>query len=240
MAVSPLAWIAADLVLVLGASIQGTIGFGTNLVAAPILALINPDLVPVPIILVSFIVNVLVGVRDRGDRPWHAMRWPIVGQIPACVVGAAAVAVIDRNSLSILFGVLVLVGVGLSVIGRHPRPTPAVGVAAGAASGFMGTTTGIGGPPMALVYQREQGPQFRASLTRFFGLGSIAAIVPLLLFGQVHVADVGRALLLAPGVLIGFALSGRFSRYVDHGWLRPAVLTVSGLSAVVLLVRALV
>jgi uncharacterized membrane protein YfcA len=240
MRVSLLGWVVADLVLMVGATIQGTIGFGTNLIAAPILVLIDRNLVPVPIILVSLVVNVLVARRDRGDHPWRMMRWPILGQIPASVLGAAAVAVVSERGLDVLFGLLVLIGVGLSAIGRHPRPTRRVSLGAGAASGFMATTTGVGGPPMALVYQRETGPQLRAALTRFFGLGSVVAFVPLLLFGQVEAADFARALALTPGVLAGFYLSRYVARRLDHGWLRPVVLAVSGLSAFVVLIKALV
>jgi len=221
-----------------GTLIQGAIGFGTNLVAAPILALINPDLVPVPVILSSLVFNVLVARRDRGELPWTAIRWPLLGLVPASIVGAAAVAVTDKRQLGLLFAVLVLIGVALSVSGLHPRPSrPALAVA-GAASGFMGTTTGIGGPPMALMFQRQRGPQIRASLARFFGVGSVVSIVPLLLFGQVHWADLGRAAVLIPGGLVGFVLSKHLARRLDHGYVRHAVLAVSAISAVIVLVRS--
>jgi len=236
------AWglILAALAMAAGTIIQGAIGFGTNLVAAPILAIIDPDLVPVPVILASFVFNVLVARRDRGELPWQAVRWPLVGLVPASIAGAAAVALIDKRGLGILFAVLVLLGVGLSISGLHPRPTKPALTIAGAASGFMGTTTGIGGPPMALMFQRHRGPQIRASLARFFGVGSIVSIVPLLLFGQVQWADLGRAAVLIPGGLVGFALSKHLAKRLDHGYVRHAVLAVSALSACVVLVRSLV
>jgi uncharacterized protein len=239
MPVSLAGWVVAFFAMAFGAVIQGTIGFGINLVAAPILVLIDPDLVPVPVILVSLVLNLFVGRRDRGERPWHTMQWPIAGQVPASLAGAATVAVASADGLAVLFGVLVLVGVGLSVIGRHPRPTSAVGFAAGAASGFMGTTTGIGGPPMALVYQRERGTQIRAAFSRFFGIGSLVALAALAVFGQVHAADFALAAGLLPGALVGFWLSRHTVHLVDHTFLRPLVLAVSAISAVAVLVRTL-
>ena len=236
---SPLGLAVAALAMMAGTLIQGSIGFGTNLVAAPILAIINPDLVPVPVILASFVFNVLVARRDLGEGPWQAMRLPLVGSVPASVAGAAAVALISQRGLGILFGVLVLVGVALSVSGRHPRQTPRSLVAAGAASGFMGTTTGIGGPPMALLFQRERGPQLRAALARFFGVGSVVSFAMLLAFGQVSWADFGRAAVLIPGGLVGFWLSKHLAHRLDHGYVRHAVLAVSATSACVVLVRAL-
>jgi uncharacterized membrane protein YfcA len=236
--VSAAGLILAAVAMAAGTCIQGAIGFGTNLVAAPILALIDPDMVPVPVIISSALFNVLVAERDRGHHPWRTVRWPIVGLVPASVVGAAAVANVDRDELSVLFGVLVLIGVGLSVSGLHPRHTRSNLFVAGAASGFMGTTTGIGGPPIALMFQKHQGPDLRASLARFFGMGSLASLVPLLLLGQVHLADLGRAAVLIPGGLVGFVLSKHVARRLDHGYIRHAVLTVSAVSAVIVLVRA--
>ncbi len=200
---SPAQLLVAALAMMAGTVIQGSIGFGTNLVAAPILAIINPDLVPVPVILASFVFNVLVARRDRGEGPWQAMRLPLVGSVPASVAGAAAVAAISQRGLGVLFGVLVLIGVALSVSGRHPRQTPRTLVAAGAASGFMATTTGIGGPPMALLFQRERGPQLRAVAGPLLRrrLGGVVHL--LLIFGQVSWADFGRAAVLIPGGLVG-------------------------------------
>ena len=236
---SVLGLILAALAMAAGTCIQGAIGFGTNLVAAPILAIIDPDLVPVPVIIASALFNLLVANRDRGHHPWRTVRWPIVGLVPASIVGAAAVATIDKRQLSVLFGVLVLIGVGLSVSGLHPRHSRPNQVIAGAASGFMGTTTGIGGPPMALMFQKHRGPDLRAALARFFGISSLVALVPLTIFGQVHLADLGRAAVLVPGGLVGFVLSKHVARRLDHGYIRHAVLATSATSAVIVLVRAL-
>jgi len=237
--VTPLQLAVAALAMMAGTLIQGSIGFGTNLVAAPILAIINPDLVPVPVILASLVFNVLVARRDRGEGPWQLMRIPLLGSVPASVAGAAAVALVSQRGLGILFGVLVLVGVALSVSGRHPPQTRGHLLVAGAASGFMGTTTGIGGPPMALMFQRERGPQLRASLARFFGVGSVVSFVLLLAFGQVAWADLGRAAVLIPGGLVGFWLSKYLAHRLDHGYVRHAVLAISAMSACIVLVRAL-
>jgi uncharacterized membrane protein YfcA len=222
-----------------GTLVQGSLGFGTNLVAAPILAVIDPQLVPVPVILASLVFNVLLARRDRGEVPWQVIRRPLMGLVPASVLGAAAVAMVSQRGLGILFGILVLVAVALSVSGRHPSMSPSHLLTAGAASGFMGTTTGIGGPPMALVFQRHSGPQLRASLSRFFGIGSVVSFLTLMAFGQVAWADFGRAAVLVPGGLLGFFVSRHTAHRLDHGYVRHGVLAVSGLSAVIVLTRAL-
>jgi uncharacterized membrane protein YfcA len=55
----------------------------------------------------------------------------------------------------------------------------------------------------------------------------------------VHWADVGRAAVLIPGGLVGFVASKHLARRLDHGYVRHAVLTVSALSAVIVLARSL-
>jgi uncharacterized membrane protein YfcA len=197
-----------------GTLVQGSLGFGTNLVAAPILAVIDPQLVPVPVILASLVFNVLLARRDRGEVPWQVIRRPLMGLVPASVLGAAAVAMVSQRGLGILFGILVLVAVALSVSGRHPSMSPSHLLTAGAASGFMGTTTGIGGPP-------------------------VVSFLTLMAFGQVAWADFGRAAVLVPGGLLGFFVSRHTAHRLDHGYVRHGVLAVSGLSAVIVLTRAL-
>ncbi len=236
---TPLAFGTATLAIFAGALVQGSIGFGLNLLAAPILLLIDPHYVPVPVIMVSLVLNVLLCARNRGDRPWQTMRWPMVGALPAMVLGAAAVAVIDQRFLEVGFALVVLAAVAVSLSGRHPRHTDANLALAGAASGFMGTTTGVGGPPMALLFQHTEGTQLRASLLRFFLFTSFVALGLLGAFGQVHRHDLALAATLAPGTAAGFLVAPHLSRVLDKGYIRHAVLVVSAASATVVLVRGL-
>ncbi len=234
-----LALLLANLAMFSGALVQGSIGFGLNLLAAPILVLIDPHYAPVPVIMVSLVLNALLIVRNRGDHPWRAMRWPMVGALPAMVAGAAAVAVVSGNDLSLGFALVVLAAVGVSLSGRHPEHSDRNLTLAGAASGFMGTTTGVGGPPMGLLFQHHRGDQLRASLLRFFLYTSTFSLVLLFAFGEVHVSDLGLAARLLPGALTGFVVAPRLTRLLDRGYVRHAVLAVSAASAVVVLIRAL-
>jgi uncharacterized membrane protein YfcA len=229
--------VLASLVLLLGSALQGSVGFGLSLVAAPLLVLIEPSFVPVPLILASFALNVLVIGREKGAHHWRPMRWPIIGSIPGSLLGAAVLAVFPTDGLTIFFGVLILLAVGLSVSGLHPRRTTASLTTAGVVSGFMGTAVGIGGPPLALLFQHAPGPELRASLSRYFAVGSVISMVMLAVFGQVHTSDLLPALVMIPGVLIGFAASGWLKRHVDGGRVRVAVLTISAVSAVIAIVR---
>lgn len=237
---SALQYLAAALVMTVGASIQGAVGFGSNLFAAPLLVLIDPALVPAPAILASFVLNLLVATREHGRHAWREIRIPVVAQVPGAIAGAAVLSVLPKDDIAIFFAVMILLAVGLSASGLHPRRTPRNLVAAGGASGFMGTSVGIGGPPIALLYQHAEGHEIRAALSRFFGVGGLVSLAMLAAFGQFHLDDLGRALALLPGTLIGYFVSSRLLAHVDRSHVRAAVLGLSALSATAALFRAIV
>jgi uncharacterized membrane protein YfcA len=99
----------------------------------------------------------------------------------------------------------------------------------------MGTTTSIGGPPIALVYQASNGPTFRSTLATYFAFGAAISLVTLALAGQLGAHELRLGALLWPGVAIGFVLSRPLTRVLDDGWTRPMVLSISALSALVLI-----
>jgi uncharacterized membrane protein YfcA len=233
-------FVVACVAVFLGSCVQGSLGFGLGLIAAPVLAFVDPDLVPGPVLILALVLTVAVASRERGALDWRGLKWAFLGRVPGSVLGILAVLWLPEQWLLVVFSVLILTGVGLSVAGWRIDPTRAALFGAGAKSGFMGSLTSVGGPPMALVYQRHTGPQLRATLAAFFTFGASLSIVLLAVAGELHTADVGRAGLLLPAVLLGLATSRRASRWLDGGYVRPAVLGFSGVVATALLVTTVV
>lgn len=229
-------WVVALVAVFVGACAQGSIGFGLGMLAAPVLAITDDDFIPGPLLLVAMVLTCLVALRERGGLDWRGLKWAIVGRIPGSILGTVAVVLLPDRGLIILFAVLVLIGVGLSVAGWRLRPTSTTLLSAGAMSGFMGSITSIGGPPMALVYQHRTGPELRATLAAFFVFGSTLSIALLLIAGEMHAVDFRRAGLLLPAMLLGFAVSLPLSSVLDRGYLRPALLAFSGSTATLLLI----
>lgn len=231
-------WCIALTAVFVGSCAQGSFGFGLGVTAAPVLALLDDDFVPGPLLLVATLLTVLVVVRERAFE-WRGVSWAIVGRIPGSVLGTWAVVVMSKDDLIVLFAVLVLAGVALSAAGWSVEPNRSSLLSAGAASGFMGSITSIGGPPMALVYQRRSGSELRSSLAVFFLFGSTLSVTLLLVSGELHGIDVRRALLLVPAMLLGFGASYYAGRWLDGGRLRPWLLGFSAVTAVLLLVMEL-
>lgn len=231
--------VLAALAMGLGATVQGTIGFGQALVATPLLLLIDPGFVPGPATVAGIVVSALVVVRERPVAHVPGLRWAVFGLIPGTLLAAVALAQLSATGLAVLAASLILVAVGASAAGLRVNPDRRSLSIAGMISGFMGTTAAVSGPPMALVYQRVSGPALRATLARFFLAASVLTIIALVPAGKLGGHAVGTGLVLIPGVLAGFACSGRLIGRVDRGLTRAAVLVVSGGSAVAVLLKAL-
>jgi uncharacterized membrane protein YfcA len=230
---------AACAVVAVGSLLQGAVGFGLSLIAAPLVTLIDPTLVPGPLLVAALVLPVLTGRRDRSWIDLHGVRWALVGRVPGSVLGATLLAGLSPRAVSLAIGLVVLAGVLMTVSGVRLRPRAPTLLAAGVLSGFMGTTAAIGGPPIALVYQHAEGPRLRGTLAGYFVLAAAISIGVLAAAGRFGVRDVVAGLALLPGVGLGYLASRRAVRWIDRGLTRHAVLLVSALAAVVLVVRAL-
>ncbi|HEX7305120.1 sulfite exporter TauE/SafE family protein [Lentzea sp.] len=228
----------AGVVVACGGLLQGLIGFGLALVAVPLLALLDPALVPVPVLVIASAHAVMSLAREFGHVDWRGVGWAMLGRLPGTVVGIWIVDSLDRKSFSVVVGVAVLACVLLSLVSWRPRPTPRSLVTAGVASGSFGTATSVGGPMIALVYQNESGPQVRATLAAFFTLGSVTSLVGLTVAGTVTAHKLWNGVLLVPFLIAGFLLSTPLRRRFDAKGVRTPMLVVAGASAVVLIVRS--
>lgn len=233
-------YVVALLAVGVGALAQGAVGFGFGMLAAPVLALIDERLIPGSVLVLGLTVACYVAWQERGDLDWHGIRWALVGRVLGTATGVYVVTVLDHDQLAVMLGVFILVAVVMSVAGWHVRPTPSTLVGAGAMSGVMGTLTSVGGPPMALVYQREQARTLRATLAGFFLFGASLALVTLAVSGELGRRQFVDGLLLLPGLVVGLVLSRRLGPLLDRGWTRPAVLVMSTAAALALVFDAVI
>jgi len=227
--------VAAIVIIGLGAAVQGSAGFGSALVAAPFLVLIDPRLVPGPIMLAILILDVLVFKRDLASLDVSGVKWVILGMVPGSLLGAWVVSHMNTGTLEVAVGLAVYLAVGFSLLGFRVRMTLPNLCGAGFLSGLLGTSTSLSGPPLALIYQHASGSRLRATLAGVFLVGVILALISLTLVGHMGRSEVGLGLLMMPGVVVGFAVSSRIAPLLDRGYTRPAVLAISAAAATVLL-----
>ncbi|OKI92924.1 permease [Streptomyces sp. CB02058] len=219
----------------IGALLQVSIGFGLGMIAAPVFALVDPELAPVAVLLLAGGVTASVLVRERGRADLRGCGWALAGRIPGVLAGTLLVVALPSRYLALLIAAVVLAGVAVSMAGFVPRQRRSAVVLAGMASGVMGTATSIGGPPMAMVWQRLRGPELRATMSAFFLVGSLMSLAALTAAGTVGAHALWGALLLTPAAVAGVLLSRPFTRRLDVRRTRTVatVLAVAGAAVLV-------
>ena len=233
----PLELAAVVAVITLAGCVQASLGFGMALIAAPLLALIEPAFVPGPLIASNLVLVSLMALRDRVHVDFRTARFSVAGAVVGSILGARLVSALDPRGFGLLFGVLVLLGVALSLAGYRLALNRRSAFGAGVLGGFMSATSSVGGPPMALVYQHEDPGRFRGTLATYFIASCSVSLAALTAFGAFDLQKLSLAAYLVPGQVLGFLLSFWVSRFLVRGSLRPFILGLSALAASVVLLR---
>ncbi|MGI9277431.1 MAG: sulfite exporter TauE/SafE family protein [Endozoicomonas sp.] len=219
-----------------GALVQGTIGFGLAVVAAPVLFVIEPELVPGSLITMAMLTGLLTALRYLGSLQVADLKYAVLGRVPGSIVGAGLLAVASAQAMSLFLGICVLLAVAASLSQYKLQATPKTLMSAGFLSGVMGTTSGIGGPPMALVMQNQSGDKIRAQLSAYFVISCLVSLVILRVSGQLDWWHVKNAAFMVPAVLAGLWVAGRIAHRINQVLMRRALLvicSVAGTSAIV-------
>ena len=228
-------------VLILAGTItQGTIGFGLGTIATPIIALIRPELVPTLILLLALCISSYTLSRTFRETSWRVVGISSLARIPGSLVGAWAIASLSPNGLSIFIGCAVLFAMTLSSLGWSPRPTTLNTLIAGVASGILGTSTSIGGPPMALIMKRFDPDRTRGTLAGTFVLGTLVSLIILAFSGQISSTQMGAAAAYLPLVIVGLIAANHLNQFIDRNLLNRIVLIVAISAALMLIVESAV
>ncbi|HET9653357.1 MAG TPA: sulfite exporter TauE/SafE family protein [Usitatibacter sp.] len=231
-------FLVCALAVMAGALIQSTGGIGFAMFAAPIVAIVRPDMVPGPMILVGGMVSLLIAIREFRNIDVRGAAIAVGGRIPGSLVAGLVIGLLPRTAFGIFFAVLILAAVALSVSGWRVRATPASLAVAGFSSGVMGTITSVGAPPMGIVMQNMHPATLRATLGAFIFLGGGVSLAVLAHAGRFGAHEIRLGLLLIVPMALGFWISTPLVRHVNAGRMRGLVLGLTALSAAILLVQS--
>jgi uncharacterized membrane protein YfcA len=231
--------VLASVIVAIGACLQGTVGFGMGIFCAPLLILVEPSLVPGPMLLFGTTLMVAILVKERASLDVRGAGWALVGRLPGSLVGAGLVALLSQSFLALFLAAVVLLGAAGTARGWIPDPSRKALVLAGATSGVMGTATSVGAPPMALVWQSSASAAMRASMSAFLLVGAVMSLVALAVFGELTLGSFELAVGLLPAIAVGFLLSLVASGRVNQRGVRLVAITVSIGGATAIIVQQL-
>jgi len=234
-----LEWAACLALVAFGATAQGVVGLGLNLLAVPLVAIIDPGAVPGAFVLMGVPLSLAIAVRERHEIDRAGLRWVIAMRVPGTVVGVVIVSLVSQSALLVAVGIAIVLGVALLRFRAPAEITPGEASAAGFAAGVMGTTAAVDGPPLALLYQHHAGPRLRATLAVAFIVGSAMSAAALAIGGQLTGHQVVFAVAMLPAVGLGYAISHPLARRVHSTHLRSAVLTLAAAAGVAAILRGL-
>ncbi|AXK33506.1 sulfite exporter TauE/SafE family protein [Streptomyces armeniacus] len=219
-----------------GAATQRATGLGFALVAAPFLVLVLGAKTGVGLAnLLSAVLCALVLLRTWRALDWRRLAWLSVPGLAAVPAGAAVVAALPEPVL--LVGVGSLAVAAMVLVRFSTRATALRGrsgaVAAGAMSGFMNVTAGLGGP-MITVHALAEGWDMRRFVATAQGYLLLVNVVSVAAKGP---PDIGPAGLTAATVLVlAGAVAGEWlAARVDPALVRRLMIAVAilgGLAAV--------
>lgn len=227
--------LTAIFLIFLGSFVQTAIGFGLAIVAAPLLFQVSPDYVPAPICLVALFISVLNALKHRANVSIGGLKMAFIGRIPGSIAGGALLLLVSTDVLSLWLGFLVLFAVLVSLLPFRIEPTPTRMGIAGFFSGFFGTSSSIGGPPMALLLQHQDANQLRGNLSAFFVFSSLISLIVQIPIGFFTLHHIYITLPLIPASWLGYRLAVMTTQSLPKERIRVGALVlclVSGLTAI--------
>lgn len=235
---TPSTWALMSGVVLIAAFVQGSTGFGFALIVAPTLGLLAPHLMPVCLLLLMLPLNFLVAWRERDALDGRSSVSITLGRIVGTAGGLALMEVLSLQQLNALTGLATIVAASLTLLLPAFTPARRALMSAGLITGVTETTTGIGGPPLALVYQHQPAAVIRSTLAACFLIGELLSLGMLWATGRSEWRHAAGALQLLPALIAGAMLSKFAHVHMNPRGLRFFVVAFSVTSGTVLLLRA--
>ena len=193
--------------------IRGITGFGSGLIAVPLLALSQPLQFAVPLVLaLDFTASVVLGGLNRKQANWGEIKILLpFGMIGACV-GAYALLTLPTTPVLLTLGAFTMFFGFRNIFGLKPvgRLSRAWAIPAGLTGGSAGALFGTSGPPyiMYLTRRLPDKGEVRATFSWLFAIDggfrlAVFLLAGLLLEPKLQIAYVLGLAPMALGLYIG-------------------------------------
>ncbi len=235
----PLIFLGCVSALIAGCFIRSLIGFGMGVIAAPFILWLDPKLMPCLIVVTGTFASSAVLFQYWRHLCLKDLGFAFLGRLPGTFLAAYALMLVSESDLFVILGVSILITVFLSVYKIRLMPTPVTLFVGGLFSGLMGTATGIGGPPIAILFQNEDPNKLRANLAAYFVITNIISLIALHYSGRFSLREFTQCLWLVPLPVLSTFVAYRLRDKVKGEWIRYSILGMCSVSAVISLTQGL-
>lgn len=219
--------------------VQGATGVGFALIVAPVVGLLEPRLLPVCVLVLMLPLNVYVLWRERAALDKPGAGWITAGRVAGTFGGLWLLVMLSARQLDAVVGLATIAAVLATMLAPAFTPGPRAFILSGLVTGVTETATGIGGPPLALVYQHQPLAVMRSTIAFCFLVGELVSLAVLLLAGRIGSPQIIATAELLPALVAGAAISHVVHNRIDNRLLRPFVLVFALASSALLLARAI-
>jgi len=196
-----------------------TLGFGSALVAMPLLAMVMDVRVAVP--LVAFIATVIITIlliKDWSNIQWKSIRWFLLSSIGGLPLGIIFIKGSHESIVKICLGVMLILYSSYCL--ARPKllrlKTERFSFLFGFLAGVLGGAYNTNGPPIVVYGMLRQWPaeKFRATLQGFFFPASLFIIASHAVSG-LWTREVFRLVLISlPAILPALLLARWLDRFI--------------------------
>jgi len=236
---TPETFLLANFILITSSILQMATGVSVGMIIVPFLAMISVTLVPVPVIFASLTLTVMMAYKGRKHIDLNNVKEIAIGMLAGIFVAVFVLANTHVEYLGVLFGVLILISVGISIKVKTFKLTPTKNYLGGLFAGTMGAMAAVGGQILALLFQNHPLESIKATLAFLYTLFSIAMLAIFYYFGEFSSDQMISGFYMMPGFLIGFFISPYFVKYFKAKYSKVVVLGMATLGSLMLIYRSL-
>jgi uncharacterized membrane protein YfcA len=229
-------------IITLAYLVRGIAGFGSGLIAIPLLALIVPLTIAVPLIVfLDYIASASHGVKHREAIQWKE----IISLLPFAIVGVLTALFIfqsiDMEALKTGLGCFVLLFAVYSLFSFSGKTliSSLWSVPAGGIGGLIGTLYGTGGPfyVMYLKFRNIEKTQFRATFATIFLLDGAGRLAGYIYSGFFSLDVVLMMVVALPLMVIGMYVGGHIHTNMSQQTFQRAISMLLVFSGLALLIK---
>jgi uncharacterized membrane protein YfcA len=241
-ALSPVHLAAALAVVAVAYVVRGIAGFGSGLIATPLLLMFLPLTTAVPLVVVlDYAASAAQGISDRQQIAWRE----IGAVLPTAVIGVATAFwlfhVVDTQWLVKILAIFLIAFAlyQLRATNTERRASQFWALPAGIFGGLIGTLFGTGGPfYVAYLHARQLDKvAFRATFSTIFLLDGMSRIAGYALSGFFDSRFLSILMWLAPVMAVGIFVGRRLHTTISQQTFRRGISVLLLFSGAVLLLK---